>query len=156
MRKNIYWITAIFILGLFLNPSLKASDAIENITKEFNYLKENAEREGVKTTTSGLQYEVLKSGTGKTPTASSTVVTHYRGSTLEGKTFDSSYERGAPATFPIRGVIAGWTEALQLMKEGDKWKLFIPSKLAYGASGMPPKIQPNEMLIFDIELIEVK
>lgn len=156
MTKTIRWITALFTLGILLNAPLRASDAVENITKEFNYLKENGERKEVKTTSSGLQYEIIKTGTGKTPVFSSTVVTHYRGSTLEGKTFDSSYERGAPATFPVRGVIAGWTEALQLMKQGDKWKLFVPSKLAYGASGMPPRIQPNEMLIFEIELIEVK
>jgi FKBP-type peptidyl-prolyl cis-trans isomerase FklB len=141
-------------LGCF--QPLQAQDAIKNITDEYNFLKENKEREGVKTTKSGLQYEVLQSGSGKTPTASSVVVTHYRGVTLKGKTFDSSYDRNKPATFPVRNVVAGWTEALQLMKEGDKWKLYVPSKLAYGADGKPPAIGPNEMLIFDLELIEVK
>jgi len=145
-------------LALASSPfhSTQAQDAIKNITEEFNFLKENGEREVVKTTKSGLQYEILKSGSGKTPILSSTVVTHYRGVTLAGKTFDSSYEQGKPSTFPVKAVISGWTEALQLMKEGDKWKLYIPSKLAYGSEGKPPTIGPNELLIFDLELIEVK
>lgn len=135
---------------------LQAQDALKNITDEYNFLKENAEREAVKTTKSGLQYEVIKSGEGKTPVASSVVSTHYRGATLSGRTFDSSFERGKPSSFPVRNVIAGWTEALLLMKEGDKWKVYIPSKLAYGSEGKPPVIGPNEMLIFDLELLEVK
>ncbi|MDZ4789211.1 MAG: FKBP-type peptidyl-prolyl cis-trans isomerase [Blastochloris sp.] len=154
MKKAFLLITLLFTT-LGLTSGVHAQDALKNITEEFNFLRENAEREGIKTTQSGLQYEVLKSGSGKTPTASSTVVTHYKGTTLSGKTFDSSLDRGKPATFRVDKVVAGWTEALQLMKEGDRWKLFIPSKLAYGSAGSPPVIEPNQMLIFEIELINV-
>ncbi|NJK91596.1 MAG: FKBP-type peptidyl-prolyl cis-trans isomerase [Blastochloris sp.] len=137
-------------------PLCPAQEALQNITEEFNFLRENKERETVKTTPSGLQYEVLQSGTGKTPLKTSTVVVHYTGKTLSGRTFDSSYDRFKPSTFGVTRVIRGWTEALLMMKEGDKWKLYIPSKLAYGAAGSPPSIGPNQMLIFDIELLEVK
>jgi FKBP-type peptidyl-prolyl cis-trans isomerase FklB len=155
MTRFFTFFPALLALLTFASPT-QAQDAIKNITDEYNFLQENGQREGVKTTRSGLQYEILRSGNGKTPVLSSVVVTHYRGVTLGGKTFDSSYERGKPATFPLRGVVAGWTEALQLMKEGDKWKLYVPSKLAYGSDGKPPVIGPNELLIFDLELIEVK
>lgn len=120
------------------------------------FLAENKTKEGVITTASGLQYKVISSGSGKTPTASSTVVTHYRGTLLDGKEFDSSYKRGQPAEFPVNGVIRGWTEALQLMKEGDKWMLYIPSDLAYGDQGAGETIPPGSTLIFEIELITVK
>ncbi len=126
------------------------------------FLAGNAKKPGVKTTKSGLQYLVLKSGNGPTPTAESTVSTHYRGQLISGSVFDSSYEGeeptagDRPATFPVGGVIKGWTEALQLMKGGDRWRLFIPSDLAYGERGAPPNIGPHETLIFDIELIDVK
>ena len=118
------------------------------------FLERNGAREGVITLASGLQYEVISDGTGATPTASSTVRTHYEGTLISGEVFDSSYKRGQPAEFPVGGVIAGWTEALQLMKEGAKWRLYIPSSLAYGerAAGSIP---PHSTLIFDIELIEV-
>jgi FKBP-type peptidyl-prolyl cis-trans isomerase FklB len=118
------------------------------------FLERNGAREGVITLASGLQYEVISDGTGATPTASSTVRTHYEGTLISGEVFDSSYKRGQPAEFPVGGVIAGWTEALQLMKEGAKWRLYIPSNLAYGerAAGSIP---PHSTLIFDIELIEV-
>ncbi|MFC6999394.1 FKBP-type peptidyl-prolyl cis-trans isomerase [Rufibacter roseus] len=119
------------------------------------FLKENKEKEGVNTLASGLQYQVLESGSGKSPSASSNVTTHYHGTLIDGTVFDSSYERGQPATFPVNGVIAGWTEALQMMKEGDKWRLFIPSNLAYGSRGAGADIGPNSTLIFDVELLKV-
>lgn len=120
------------------------------------FLAENKNKEGVKTLPSGLQYQVLEEGSGKSPSAADTVTTHYHGTLIDGTVFDSSYERGQPATFPVNGVIAGWTEALQLMKEGAKWRLFIPSELAYGAQGAGGDIGPNSTLIFDVELISVK
>ena len=118
------------------------------------FLERNGVRDGVVTLPSGLQYEVISEGDGATPTASSTVRTHYEGTLISGEVFDSSYKRGQPAEFPVGGVIAGWTEALQLMKEGSKWRLYIPSNLAYGerAAGSIP---PHSTLIFDIELIKV-
>jgi len=120
------------------------------------FLSENKKKEGVKTLPSGLQYKVIKEGTGKTPKAEDTVVTNYRGTLIDGTEFDSSLKRGQPATFPVKGVIPGWTEALQLMKEGSKWELFIPSNLAYGERGAGGVIGPNATLIFEIELISVK
>lgn len=119
------------------------------------FLAENAEKPGVKTTESGLQYVVVEEGDGATPEASDVVRTHYRGTLIDGTEFDSSYARGEPAEFPVNGVIAGWTEALQLMQVGDKWKLFIPSDLAYGERGAGQDIPPNAALIFDIELLEI-
>lgn len=119
------------------------------------FLAENKKREGVKTLPSGLQYKVLREGKGATPKATDTVTTHYRGKLLDGTEFDSSYARGEPATFAVKGVIPGWTEALQLMKEGDKWQLFIPADLAYGAHGAGSDIPPNATLVFDIELLKV-
>ena len=120
------------------------------------FLAENKKKEGVKTTASGLQYKVLKSGTGKTPKAADTVKVHYHGTLIDGTVFDSSVERGEPTTFPVNQVIPGWTEVLQLMKEGDKWQVYIPSQLAYGPQSPSPKIGPNSTLIFDVELISVE
>ena len=120
------------------------------------FLAENAKKEGVKTLPSGLQYKELKAGTGKTPKATDSVTTHYSGTLIDGTEFDSSYKRGEPVTFPVSGVIAGWTEALQLMKEGAKWQLFIPSSLAYGERGAGRDIGPNATLIFEVELIKVQ
>jgi len=105
---------------------------------------------------SGLQYKVVEAGKGNIPTADDTVVVHYKGTLLDGAEFDSSYKRGQPATFPVKGVIPAWTEALQLMKEGAKWQLFIPSNLAYGERGAGGTIGPNATLLFDVELIEIK
>lgn len=111
----------------------------------------------MKTTASGLQYKVVKSGTGKTPGPNDTVKVHYSGSLIDGTVFDSSIARGEPATFPVKGVIPGWTEVLQLMKEGDKWQVYIPPQLAYGEAGAGGgKIGPNSVLVFDIELIDVE
>ncbi|RDV16917.1 FKBP-type peptidyl-prolyl cis-trans isomerase [Pontibacter diazotrophicus] len=120
------------------------------------FLAENKNNEGVKTLPSGLQYQVLQEGSGKSPSATDTVTTHYHGTLIDGTVFDSSYERNEPATFPVNGVIAGWTEALQMMKEGSKWRLFIPANLAYGAQGAGGTIGPNSTLIFDVELLSVK
>jgi FKBP-type peptidyl-prolyl cis-trans isomerase len=120
------------------------------------YLAENAKKEGVKALPSGLQYKVVKEGTGKQPTKADTVKVHYRGTLIDGKEFDSSYKRNEPIEFPLNGVIKGWTEGLQLMKEGSKYLLFIPSDLAYGSRGAGRDIGPDETLIFEVELLEVK
>jgi FKBP-type peptidyl-prolyl cis-trans isomerase FklB len=121
------------------------------------FLAENKKKEGVKTLPSGLQYKVIKAGTGKKPKLSDTVTAHYRGTLIDGTEFDSSYKRGQPATFPVSGgMIPGWTEALQLMEEGAKWQLFIPSNLAYGEKGAGRDIGPNATLIFEIELVSIQ
>lgn len=119
------------------------------------FLEANKSKPGVIVTESGLQYLVIKSGAGRTPAKSDRVTTHYTGTLIDGTKFDSSVDRGEPAVFGVTQVIGGWTEALQLMKEGDKWKLFIPFELAYGAHGRPPKIPPAATLIFEIELLKV-
>ena len=119
------------------------------------YLAENAKKAGVVTTASGLQYQVLKEGNGKKPSAKDTVKCHYEGFLIDGTVFDSSVQRGEPATFPLQQVIAGWTEGLQLMQEGAKYRFFIPYRLAYGEGGAGAMIPPFATLIFDVELIEV-
>jgi FKBP-type peptidyl-prolyl cis-trans isomerase FklB len=120
------------------------------------FLAENKKKEGVKTLPSGLQYKVIKAGTGKKPKLNDTVTTHYRGTLIDGTEFDSSYKRGQPVSFLVSGVLPGWTEALQLMEEGAKWQLFIPSNLAYGERGAGGIIGPNATLIFEIELISIQ
>ena len=130
--------------------------ALKNKSDGEAFLAKNAKVKGVKTLPSGLQYRVVKAGTGPKPKATDTVVTHYRGTLIDGKIFDSSYERGEPATFPVNGVIRGWTEALQLMKTGAKWQLFLPSELAYGQNGAGGMIGPNATLLFEVELLEIK
>jgi FKBP-type peptidyl-prolyl cis-trans isomerase FklB len=122
------------------------------------YLAANGKKDGVKTTTSGLQYKVLKNGTGKgkSPKESDTVKVHYHGTLIDGTVFDSSVDRGEPISFPLNGVIKGWTEGLQLMKEGDKFQFTIPANLAYGEQGPGGKIGPNSTLIFDVELLAVE
>ncbi len=119
------------------------------------FLAENAKRDEIQVTESGLQYEVITAGDGEKPSASSTVRTHYRGTTIDGNEFDSSYSRNQPTEFPVNGVIAGWTEALQLMPVGSKWKLYIPYNLAYGERGAGGAIGPYQALIFDIELLAI-
>jgi FKBP-type peptidyl-prolyl cis-trans isomerase FklB len=129
--------------------------ATKNLKEGEAFLAANAKKEGVKTLPSGLQYQVIEKGTGKSPTKENTVTVDYKGTLIDGAVFDSSYDRGQPATFGVGGVIAGWTEALQLMKEGAKWRLFIPAKLAYGEKGAGAVIGPNSTLIFDVELKKV-
>ena len=135
----------------------EAAAAIAKVNSEAGeaFLKENGTREGVKTTESGLQYEVIEEGNGAMPKAGDDVTVHYTGTLIDGTVFDSSVERGAPATFGVTQVIPGWVEALQMMKEGAKWRLFIPSNLAYGPNGAGGIIGPNATLIFDVELIKV-
>jgi len=143
---------ALLVFGLSSLP-LSADSAVEKGTE---FMKENAKKEGVKTTSSGLQYEVITEGKGKTPQATDTVEVNYRGTLLDGTEFDSSYKRGQSISFPLNGVIPGWTEGLQLMTEGSKYRFTIPSPLAYGARGAGGSIGPNETLIFEVELIKVK
>jgi FKBP-type peptidyl-prolyl cis-trans isomerase FklB len=129
--------------------------AQKNGAEAEKFLAANKTKEGVKTTSSGLQYKALKEGNGAQPKSSDTVTVNYRGTLIDGTEFDSSYKRGQPATFPVGGVIKGWTEALQLMKVGSKYQLFVPASLAYGEQGRPG-IPPNATLIFEVELMDVK
>lgn len=128
----------------------------KNIKIGEDFLAENAKKEGVVTTSSGLQYKIIKKGTGATPTATSVVTVDYEGKLVDGKVFDSSYKTGKPATFPVNGVIPGWTEALQLMKEGAVWELYIPQELAYGANSPGGVIEPYSTLVFKVELKKVQ
>jgi FKBP-type peptidyl-prolyl cis-trans isomerase FklB len=130
--------------------------ATKNAADGEKFLAENKKKDGVKTTASGLQYKVLKEGSGASPKETDTVVTNYKGTLLDGTEFDSSYKRNEPATFPVNRVIKGWTEALQLMKPGAKYQLFIPASLAYGERGAGRDIGPNATLIFDVELLSIK
>ncbi len=136
--------------------SIKAAKIKKNKADEERFLTANLLKEGVEKTKSGLQYKIIKEGTGKTPTQANKVTVHYKGTKLSGQTFDSSYNRGKPITFQVTGVVKGWQEALLLMKEGAKWQLFIPSRLAYGKRGAGRSIGPGEMLLFDIELISIQ
>lgn len=120
------------------------------------FLAENKKKSGVKTTASGLQYKVIKEGTGKTPKKTDKVNCNYQGTLVDGTEFDSSYKRGQPATFPVEGVIPAWTEALQMMKVGSKWQIFVPAKLGYGERGAGPVIGPNAVLIFTVELLSIQ
>lgn len=131
-------------------------DGEKNAREGEAFLATNAKKEGVKTTASGLQYKVLKSGSGKTPKSTDTVKVHYHGTLVDGSVFDSSVQRGEPARFGVDQVIPGWTEVLQLMKEGDKWQVYIPGKLAYGERSPSPKIGPNSTLVFDVELLSIE
>src|SRR5947208_6806099 len=128
----------------------------KNKTDGVKFLEENKKKEGVKTTASGLEYKVLKEGTGPQPKATDMVTVNYRGTLIDGTEFDSSYKRGQPATFPLNGVIKGWTEAVQLMKVGSKYQLFVPSSLAYGERAVSPELGANATLIFEVELLEIK
>lgn len=133
-----------------------AGRAEANVEKGRAFLAENKTKEGIIETASGLQYRVIKEGEGKTPRATDTVETHYEGKTIDGTIFDSSIKRGTPVSFPVNGVIQGWQEALQLMKEGATYELFIPFDLAYGENGAGSAIGPYETLIFEVELLKVK
>lgn len=132
----------------------QGEEADKNKAKSAEFLEKNKSAEGVKSTASGLQYIVVSEGTGAMPTKTDTVKCHYKGTLISGEQFDSSYDRGQPAEFPVGGVIPGWTEALQMMKVGSKYKLFIPPELAYGASGRPG-IPPNSALVFEVELLDI-
>lgn len=132
------------------------ADSAKNTADGLAYLEANAKKEGVVVTESGLQYKEVVSGEGEIPTSDKTVVVHYKGTLTDGTVFDSSYDRGEPAEFPVTGVIPGWVEALQLMNVGDKFELTIPSDLAYGPRGSGQTIGPDATLLFDVELIEIK
>ena len=141
------------IQDFFKKQQAKASESI--IEEGEKFLEDNKKRNNVITLESGLQYEILKSGEGPKPSLEDQVTTHYHGTLIDGTVFDSSVERGQPATFPVGGVIKGWTEALQLMSVGSKWKLFVPYNLAYGERGAGPQIGPYTTLIFEVELIKI-
>ncbi len=128
----------------------------KNKTDGAKFLEENKKKQGVKTTASGLQYKVMKEGTGAQPKPTEMVTVNYRGTLIDGTEFDSSYKRGQPATFPVNGVIKGWTEALQLMKVGSKYQVFVPANLAYGERSVSPELGPNATLIFEVELLDAK
>ena len=134
---------------------MMAQMAEKNKAEGEAFLAENGKREEVVTTDSGLQYEIMEEGNGKTPVASDRVSVDYRGTLVDGTEFDSSYQRGEPASFSVEGIIPGWTEALLMMKEGAKWRLYVPAALGYGEAGAPPVIEPNSTLIFEVELKEV-
>ena len=141
------------IQSYFSKKLQKQSESV--IEEGINFLRENGKREGVTTLASGLQYEVINDGTGPKPTIEDNVTTHYHGTLIDGTVFDSSVDRGEPASFPVGGVIKGWTEALQLMAVGSKWKLYVPYDLAYGERGAGPQIGPYSTLIFEVELISI-
>jgi FKBP-type peptidyl-prolyl cis-trans isomerase FklB len=141
------------IQSYFTKKQQQQSESV--IEEGINFLRENGKREGVTTLASGLQYEVISNGTGPKPTIEDNVTTHYHGTLIDGTVFDSSVDRGEPASFPVGGVIKGWTEALQLMSVGSKWKLYVPYDLAYGERGAGPQIGPYSTLIFDVELISI-
>ena len=128
----------------------------KNKTDGAKFLEENKKKQGVKTTASGLQYKVMKEGTGAQPKPTEMVTVNYRGTLIDGTEFDSSYKRGQPASFPVNGVIKGWTEALQLMKVGSKYQVFVPASLAYGERSVSPELGPNATLIFEVELLDAK
>lgn len=151
MRIAFASLAVMITVGLLAGAEAQADNRAEGEA----YLAENSQREGVVTLPSGLQYEVLEEGDGATPKRRSTVVVHYTGTLIDGTVFDSSRARGEPARFPVNRVIAGWTEALQLMQVGDRWRLFIPADLAYEDRGIGPLIAPGSALVFDVELIEV-
>jgi FKBP-type peptidyl-prolyl cis-trans isomerase len=156
-RMKIPTLARICCAAILATFSLTPLMADSNSEKGEAFLKENSTKEGVKTTATGLQYKVIKEGTGKRPRDTDTVQVHYKGTLLDGTEFDSSHRRGKPAEFPLNRVIPGWTEGVQLMKEGAKYEFVIPSKLAYGERGTPGgPIPPNSTLIFEIELLSVK
>lgn len=127
-----------------------------NLKAGKEFLEENRKKTDIHVTKTGLQYRIIKEGVGKKPGSTDTVVTHYEGKTIDGRIFDSSIRRGTPARFPVNGVIQGWQEALQLMREGSKWELFVPSDLAYGQAGSGGTIEPHSTLIFEVELITIE
>ena len=158
LKINTQLVSALFVvaIGFTLFSFANAGTSEENKAAGEKFLAENAKKPNVKTTDSGLQYEILTPGQGKTnPTATDNVTVHYKGTTINGDEFDSSYKRGEPTSFPLNAVIPGWTEGVQLMTEGAKYKFYIPSELAYGKDGAGGAIGPNEALIFEVELIKI-
>lgn len=160
MRKiqtQVLSIVVAALIGITMFSMANATTPEENKAAGLAFLATNAKKSNIVTTASGLQYEILTPGTGtKSPSATDNVTVHYKGTTLDGEEFDSSYSRGEPATFPLNAVIPGWTEGVQLMKEGAKYRFYIPSELAYGENGAGRLIGPNAALIFDVELIKIQ
>jgi FKBP-type peptidyl-prolyl cis-trans isomerase len=157
IQTQILSIVTVMLIGLTMFSMANATTPEENQAAGIAFLADNAKKPNIKTTASGLQYEVLTQGKGTvSPSATDTVTVHYKGTTLDGTEFDSSYSRGAPASFPLNRVIAGWTEGVQLMKEGDKFRFYIPAELAYGTEGAGRLIGPNAALIFEVELIKIE
>ncbi|WP_340122134.1 FKBP-type peptidyl-prolyl cis-trans isomerase [Methylobacter svalbardensis] len=160
MRKiqtQVLLIVTVILIGFTMFSMANATTPEENKAAGTAFLTENTKKPNIVTTATGLQYEVLTPGTGATsPSATDSVTVHYKGTTLDGEEFDSSYSRGEPATFPLNRVIPGWTEGVQLMKEGAKYRFYIPSELAYGEQGAGRAIGPNAALIFDVELIKIQ
>jgi len=158
VKSTQYLIISLFILlliGFFVFSKTNTATANENKAAGIAFLADNSKKDNIVTTASGLQYEILTAGEGKSPLATDEVTVHYQGTTLDGNEFDSSYSRGEPATFPLNRVIAGWTEGVQLMKEGAKYRFFIPAELAYGERGAGADIPANAALIFEVELIKI-
>jgi FKBP-type peptidyl-prolyl cis-trans isomerase len=153
MKRSVLLLSALIAAATLTTPLMSQTS---NLEQGQAFLKANASKPGVKTTSSGLQYLVLEEGKGKSPKATDTVLVHYKGNLLDGTEFDSSYKRNEPISFPLNGVIPGWTEGVQLMKEGGKIRLFIPSNLAYGSRGAGGVIPPDSTLVFDIELLKVQ
>lgn len=157
IQTKVLLIVTALLIGFTMFSMANATTPEENKAAGTAFLTENAKKPNIITTASGLQYEVLTPGTGTvSPKATDNVTVHYKGTTIDGKEFDSSYSRGEPATFPLNRVIAGWTEGVQLMKEGAKYRFYIPSELAYGEQGAGRAIGPNAALIFDVELIKIQ
>jgi FKBP-type peptidyl-prolyl cis-trans isomerase len=157
IQTQVLLIVSVLLIGFTMFSMANATTPAENKAAGAAFLAENAKKANIVTTASGLQYEVLTPGTGTvSPKATDNVTVHYKGTTLDGAEFDSSYSRGAPASFPLNRVIAGWTEGVQLMKEGAKYRFYIPSELAYGEQGAGRAIGPNAALIFDVELIKIQ
>ena len=154
IRYRVIALLTVLLIGFTMSSSANATTPEENKLAGEAFLAENSTKDGVITTASGLQYQVLTEGEGPSPSASTSVTVHYKGTTLDGKEFDSSYSRNTPATFPLNRVIAGWTEGLQLMNTGAKYRFFIPSDLAYGQRGAGGDIPPNATLIFEVELLK--
>ncbi len=153
MKNPVIVILSAILIGITMFSMANATSPEENKAAGEAFLAENTKKENIVTTASGLQYEILVKGEGPSPSATTNVTVHYKGTTLDGKEFDSSYSRNEPATFPLNRVIAGWTEGLQLMNVGAKYRFFIPSELAYGQRGAGADIGPNEALIFEVELL---
>jgi FKBP-type peptidyl-prolyl cis-trans isomerase len=157
IQTQVLLIVTILFIGFTMFSMANATTPAETKAAGIAFLADNAKKPNIVSTATGLQYEVLTAGTGTvSPTASANVTVHYKGTTLDGKEFDSSYSRGAPASFPLNRVIAGWTEGVQLMTEGAKYRFYIPSELAYGEQGAGRDIGPNAALIFDVELIKIQ